>query len=73
MSECSVLAATESLSKVSEFVENCLEEMGCLPKTQMQIRRAGEEIFVNIVYYAYQAQSGMAKISVEARNSRLWR
>lgn len=67
MSERSVLATTDHLPEVLGFVENCLEEMGCPPKTQMQIQMAVEEIFVNIAYYAYQSRSGMAKISVEAQ------
>lgn len=67
MSEYSVLAAAENLPGVLEFVENCLEEMGCQPKVQMQIQMAVEEIFVNIAHYAYQPKSGMAKICVESR------
>ena len=63
MKELEVVAVTDNLDQVIEFVDEQLEEFECSPKTQMQVELAVEEIFVNIANYAYPPGSGKAWIS----------
>ena len=58
-------AKKEKLPDVLSFIENHLEEIGCSPKTMMQISVAAEEIFVNIADYAYAPKNGKAIVRVE--------
>lgn len=64
-------AEVSNLDKVLAFVDEKLESYGCLPKTQMQIDIAVEEIFVNIASYAYNPEKGSAAISVETQEDPL--
>ncbi len=63
--ELELEAETENLSQVLSFIERHLDEVGCSPKTQMQIAVAAEEIFVNIANYAYAPDIGKATVRVE--------
>lgn len=54
----------ENLEKVLGFVEGQLKTGGCSVKALMQIQIAVEEIYVNIVHYAYQTETGMVTIGV---------
>ncbi len=65
MSKIIVPAVIEQLPIVQEFIENKLEENDCSMKIMMQISIAVEEIFVNIVHYAYDTQCGEATIVCE--------
>ena len=65
MKELEVVAVTDNLDQVIEFVDEQLEEFECSPKTQMQVELAVEEIFVNIANYAYPPGSGKAWISTD--------
>lgn len=65
MSKLTVPADTGRLDEVLAFVESFLEENECLPKEQMRIVVAVEEIFVNIASYAYNGSEGMADITCE--------
>lgn len=49
--ECEALIS--NLDKVTSFVEDELERLGCGKKQLMQITLAVEEIYVNIAHYAY--------------------
>ena len=51
--EITVAAAVENLETVTTFVDQCLEEVGCSMRSQMQIDVAVDELFSNIAYYAY--------------------
>ncbi|MBR6534717.1 MAG: SpoIIE family protein phosphatase [Clostridia bacterium] len=51
-------AKTESLSDVIGYTEEALESFGCPAKIQTSLCIAVEEIFVNIVNYAYPEGSG---------------
>ena len=64
--ELTLDASTENLEKVLAFVDQRLEALECPPKTQMQIDIAVEEIFVNIVNYAYAPDTGTASIRFRA-------
>ena len=50
---------------VISFIEQQLEPVDCSVKTQMQIKVAVEEIFVNIANYAYAPGTGNATVRVE--------
>lgn len=63
--ELEIEAVNENLPRVLSFIEEHLEEIGCAPKSQMQIAVAAEEIFVNIANYAYQPNIGKATVRVE--------
>ncbi len=63
-----VPAEKSQLSRVSGFVEDFLDEVGCPLRTRMQIALTVEEIFVNIASYAYPEGAGEARIDVAAEN-----
>lgn len=63
--EITVEATLANLEKVTEFVNEQLEKIGCPPKAEMQIDIAIDELFSNISYYAYNLEVGMATISIE--------
>ena len=57
-------AAIECISPLTEFVDGILEEAGCPQGVQYQLDIAIDEIFSNIVFYAYPEEPG--PVSVEA-------
>ena len=65
MKELTVNAVLENLPKVTEFVDEQLEAFGCPPRAQAQIDIAVDELFGNIVRYAYQPGMGPATVRVE--------
>jgi len=71
MKELKVEARMENLEKVLQFLDQELEEMGCGIKAQMQLDIAVEEIFVNIVHYAYAPGTGFATIRIEREDNRV--
>ena len=65
MKDINVDATVENLEVVQNFVSQELEEQGCSMKVMMQIEIAVEEIYVNIVHYAYNPEIGKATIRCE--------
>lgn len=65
MKELDIVAKTENLDVVTDFVNEQLEAAGCPMKILMQIDLAVEEIFVNIANYAYSPQEGPATVRVQ--------
>lgn len=65
MKELTVNAVLENMPKVTEFVDEQLEAFGCPPRAQAQIDIAVDELFGNIVRYAYQPGVGPATVRVE--------
>ena len=61
-------ATAENLGKVTEFVDDILEENGCSFKEQTKIDLSLEEMFINIANYAYPDKTGEAEVSVTAEN-----
>ncbi len=57
-------AALDQLDDVLAFVTGQLEILECPMKKQIQIEVAVEELFVNIVSYAYPSSSGTALVRV---------
>ena len=64
-------ARLDRLDEVLAFVNGLLEEMDCPMKTQIQIDVAVEEIYVNIVHYAYAPGTGPVEIRAEAGPDRV--
>jgi sigma-B regulation protein RsbU (phosphoserine phosphatase) len=62
--ELKIEATLENLNMVLDFVHDELEKTNCSPKTQSQINIVVEEIFVNIVRYAYTPIQGTAFIRI---------
>lgn len=64
MAELTLEATLENLEKVLGFVEEQLKTNGCCAKALVQVQIAVEEIYVNIVHYAYRTETGMVTIKV---------
>lgn len=62
MKSITVPAEAEQLTKVQSFIAEELESYTCSARAQFQIEIAVEEIFVNIVSYAYRPDVGEATI-----------
>ena len=69
MKSITVEAKIENVDKVTEFVNEVLEEKECPLKVQMQLDVAIDEIFGNIAYYAYGKGSGNARIQIEMEDN----
>ncbi|MDO5408538.1 MAG: ATP-binding protein [Eubacteriales bacterium] len=67
MTERKVTAILENLETVQEFVTGELEKAGFNQKQIMQVDLAVEEIFCNIVNYAYHPEHGDALIRCEIK------
>lgn len=65
MKELTLVAKIENLEKVTDFVNEQLEEYNCPMKAMMQIDIAIDELFSNIAYYAYNPEEGDATVRVE--------
>ena len=58
MKEITVKAITENLDRVTDFVNALLEEHGCSMRNIMRIDVVIDEIFANVVGYAYGPATG---------------
>lgn len=65
MREIIVPAVEEELTRVQEFVNSELKAVACPARALFQIELAIEEIFVNIVNYAYRPEVGEATVRCE--------
>ncbi len=63
--EITLKASMDNLDKALGFVEEQLEEAGCPMKISMKIAVCVEELFVNIVNYAYDGEEGECQLAVE--------
>ena len=68
MKELTLAAEIESISSVTDFVNEELEAIGCPMKTQIQIDIAIDELFSNIVFYAYEPHSGSVTVQFEVES-----
>lgn len=71
MRELVVPAEMKELDRVQQFIAGQLETVECSQKAQFQIEIAVEEIFVNIVSYAYRPEIGDAMIRCEVDKENL--
>lgn len=55
-------ALLENLDQVQSFIEQQLSDAGCPEKIRQQVAMAAEEIFVNIVDYAYTPDTGEIEV-----------
>ena len=69
MKDITVDATLDNLEVVQNFVSEELESQGCSMKVMMQIEIAVEEIYVNIVHYAYNPEIGKATIRCEVTDN----
>lgn len=65
INELTVEATIENVEKVTDFVNERLEELDCPIKAQTQIDVAIDELFSNIANYAYHPEIGPATVRVE--------
>jgi sigma-B regulation protein RsbU (phosphoserine phosphatase) len=70
--ELKLEAVLENLDAAVQFVDNILEKAGCSAKTQTKIDVAVEEIFVNIVNYAYAPAVGSVIIRFAVSENEVW-
>jgi len=72
MKSLTVNAAKDNLAGVLEFITIELEAAGASMKTQFQIDLAVEEIFVNIVHFAYTPDTGDITIQCDIYGEPPW-
>ena len=65
MKEITLEAIIGNIPRVTALVDEALEALDCPVKAQMQLDIAADEIFANIAMYAYEAQIGSAKVTLE--------
>ena len=65
MNEMTVEATPENIQVITAFVDEQLEQYDCPMKAQAQIDIAIDELFGNIVRYAYHPEIGSATVQVE--------
>lgn len=65
MRELTVDAVLDSIPVITEFVDGQLEQFDCPMRAQAQIDIAIDELFSNIVHYAYHPEVGPATVRVE--------
>ena len=68
MKELKVEATIENLAKVFMFLQESLENCDVPPKVKRQIKLCVEEIYMNITHYAYNPQTGPARIGIDVLN-----
>ncbi len=65
MEELVVETTMENMNFVLSFIEKAAEDAGCPEKQRKQLILSLEEIYVNIVNYAYKEQMGECRIFYE--------
>ena len=65
MKELTIAATAENIETVTDFVNEQLEAIHCPMKAQVQIDIAIDELFGNIVHYAYGDKTGNVTVRVE--------
>ncbi len=68
MAEWNGKADINNLDAVTEFVDDELRSFSCSDKTVMLINVAIDEIFSNIVRYAYKDSEGEVRVEVESQD-----
>lgn len=62
MKEITLRAIAENIPQATAFIDEQLEALDCSMKAQMQIDVAIDELFSNIVHYAYDNEPGDAAL-----------
>jgi len=71
MEQITVPAITDRLDEVFNFIESAMRNAGMDDRQQNNIKIAVEEIFVNIVSYAFPTGEGEVSVSVTAVSDKL--
>lgn len=71
MNELTLAATPENIPVITAFVDEQLEMYDCPMKAQAQIDIAIDELFGNIVRYAYHPEIGSVTVQVEVINEPL--
>ena len=69
MKELTISATIENIERVTDFVNEQLESLGCSMKAQMQIDIAEQFVNGNIAHYAYHPENGFATVRVEVMDN----
>lgn len=62
MDQITVSAIVDQVETVTDFVNERLRALGCSQRVKVQLDVAIDEIFSNIVQYAYEAETGPATV-----------
>ncbi|MCQ2436223.1 MAG: ATP-binding protein [Clostridia bacterium] len=62
MAEITLDATVENIDRVTDFVDEILEDNLCPMRTVMQVNVAIDELFSNIAHYAYGSSVGQATV-----------
>lgn len=68
MKELKISAVRENLTQAMDFADEQLRNADCPENVRMKISLVIEEIFMNIVTYAYVSCSGYVQIGIEVNN-----
>ena len=71
MKELNIEARIENLDEVLAFVDEQLDLYNCPIKQKMHLDIAVEELYVNIVQYAYDPEIGWVKLGIEVSDDPL--
>lgn len=71
MREMTVEASLDQIRPVTDFVNRELAECGCSERIRIQVDVAIDELFGNIVKYAYHPDTGPATVRVDVENDPL--
>ncbi len=64
-----VAAVVQSTNTVTDFIDAVLEAAECSPKALMQINVAIDEIFSNVVHYAYPDADGEVTVGIKVEDA----
>ena len=68
MKEMTTAAVSESIPAVTDFVDRELERADCPLRVKIQIDIVIDELFSNIVHYAYGKEGGQVRVQIEMEN-----
>ena len=71
MQEITVKATSEHLQLVTQFVNVQLEKLGCSQRVLIQVDVMIDELFSNIVQYAYNLETGPVTVRVDVEDNPL--
>ena len=71
MNQMTVSAIVDNVKAVTRFVNERLDGLGCSERIRIQVDVAIDEIFSNIVRYAYNPKTGPATVCVEVEENPL--
>ena len=71
MDQMTVSASVENVKMVTRFVNERLDSLGCFERIRVLVDVAVDEVFSNIVNYAYKPETGPATVRVEVEQAPL--